>query len=384
MRAARGLGIVGWGAAGRLMAEAVSRTSRFRLAGIADVNAVARERAAAEAGCAVYAEAEQLCSAADIDVVYVASPTAHHLAAVRSAAMNGKDIICEKPLACQIDDAQQAVEAARAAGVILLVGATHSYDAPFRVLRRVVADDRLGPLLAVCSTCHTDWHRRPRSAADLDAGQGNGLVLRQGAHLVDILRYVCGGKAATVSGSTFGGCAGTELGFSAQLIFENGVHATAHYTGTGGFDSRLLTWGIGELGTVDIEPNPALTPYFVLPGSTMAPPVSPVLGTTVATFAQGGAWVTPAGLLLLNGSGVEEITSTDEPSGWDAVLAELDSVAAGLSPVHSGEWALATLEVCLAVHESARTGGPVALQHQVGVVSEPMPARPARRRTDDH
>src|SRR5580704_3885689 len=379
MRAARGLGIVGWGAAGRLMAEAVSRTSRFRLAGIADVNPVARERAAAEAGYAVYAEAEQLCSAADIDVVYVASPTAHHLAAVRSAAMHGKDIICEKPLACQIDDARQAVEAARVAGVTLLVGATHGYDAPFRILRRVVADDRLGPLLSACSTCHTDWHRRPRSAADLDASPGNGLVLRQGAHLIDILRYVCGGKAATVFGSTFGGCAGTELGFSAQLSFETGVHATAHYTGTGGFDSRLLTWGVGELGTVDIEPNPALTPYFVLPGPGVAPPVSPVFGTTVATFARGGAWVTPAGLLLLDGSDIEEISSADEPSGWDAVLAELDAVAAGVPPVHSGEWGLATLEVCLAVHESARTGTPVALQHQVGLPSQPTP-RPARKK----
>jgi phthalate 4,5-cis-dihydrodiol dehydrogenase len=379
MSAARGLGIVGWGVAGRLMAQAAGRTSRFRLAGIADVSPAARERAAAEAGCAVYAEAEQLCSAGGIDVIYVASPTAHHLAAVRTAAMHGKDVICEKPLACQIDDARRAVEAARAAGVTLLVGSTHSYDAPFRILRRVVADKALGPLLAVCSTCHTDWHRRPRSAADLDASQGNGLVLRQGAHLVDILRYVCGGKVDTVSGSTFGGSAGTELGFSAQLIFENGVHATAHYTGTGGFDSRLLTWGIGEIGTVDIEPSPALTPYFVLPGPGMAPPVSPVFGTTVATFAQGGAWVTPAGLLLLNGSDVEENISAGEPSGWDAVLAELDAVAAGVPPVHSGEWGLATLEVCLAIHESARTGTPVALRHQVDLASQPMP-HPARKK----
>src|SRR5260370_41391709 len=106
------------------MAEVFSRPSRFRLAGIADVSAVARERAAAEAGYAVYAEAAQLCSAADIDVVYVASPTPHHLAAVRSAALHGKDIICGKPPACQIHDAQQAVGASPGAGVTVVGGAT--------------------------------------------------------------------------------------------------------------------------------------------------------------------------------------------------------------------------------------------------------------------
>ena len=61
------------------------------------------------------------------------------------------------------------------------------------------------------------------------------------------------------------------------------------------------------------------------------------------------------------------------------MLAELDAVAAGVPPVHSGEWGLATLEVCLAVHESARTGTPVALQHQVGLASQPMPC-PARKK----
>ncbi|MGW5715075.1 Gfo/Idh/MocA family protein [Amycolatopsis sp. NPDC003865] len=359
---AHGVGIAGWGAAGRLMAAALGHSERFRLAGVADLDPAARDRAAAETGCRVHPDVASLAASGDVDVVYVATPTATHLAAVQAVAARGKHVISEKPLATTLADARLAVDAADRAGVVLLVGATHSYNAPVRVLRRLVEDGTLGPLLSVCATCHTDWHRRPRSAADLDAAQGNGLVLRQGAHQIDILRYVCGGLTESVTGTTFGGADGTELGFSAQLAFPGGVHASAYYVGTGGFDSRLQTWGVGELGTFDVTATPETSRFFVLPGEGA---VSPVFGTLAATFAGGGAWVTPTGALVFAGDDVTEVGVEDEASGWQALLAELAAALDGHPTVHTGRWGLATLEVALALHESARTGRRVGLHHQV-------------------
>ncbi|MFI9834522.1 Gfo/Idh/MocA family protein [Streptomyces sp. NPDC051913] len=367
MSTALGLGIVGWGAAGRLMAAATERTDRFRLAGIADISEDVRAAAARDAGCPVRASVEELAAARDVDVLYVASPTAHHRVAVETAAAYGKHVISEKPLAVTLEEAQQTVEAARRAGVVLLVGATHSSDAPVRALRHLVEQGRLGTLLSVASVCHTDWHRRPRSAADLDAAQGNGLVLRQGAHQFDILRYVCGGLADQVFAMTFGGSAGRERGFSACVGFADGAQASAYYSGTGGFDSRLLTWGVGELGTVDIEPGPPLDRYFALPGRDTVPQVSPVFGTLVATFSDGTAWLTPAGLVIHEATGVREQSVAGRLSGWDAVLEEMSSALQGRQPVHDGAWGVATLETCLAVHTSARSGAPVPLKHQVAL-----------------
>jgi phthalate 4,5-cis-dihydrodiol dehydrogenase len=347
------------------MADAAHRAPGFRLAGIADTDRAARDRGAREAGCPVYADAAQLAAADGVDVVYVASPTRYHLQVIRAAAERGKHVISEKPLATGLADAVSAVEAAREAGVVLLVGATHSYDAPVRALRRVVRDRSLGRLLSVCSLCHSDWHRRLRSPGDLDAAQGNGLVLRQGAHQIDILRYLCGGQAESVFGVTFGGTDGAELGFAGQLAFAGGVHASLHYSGTGGFDTRLLTWGVGELGTVAVPPDPLLGRYFSLPGTDKLPAVSPVFGGTVATFTAGSAWITAAGLLLFSDRGAAEVLTGSEPSGWDAALAEMDEAIRGRAPVHSGQWGLATLEACLGLHESSRTGAPVTLHHQV-------------------
>ncbi|WP_326835023.1 Gfo/Idh/MocA family oxidoreductase [Amycolatopsis rhabdoformis] len=266
-----GLGIVGWGAAGRLMAEAVGRTSRFHLAGVADADPAARERAARETGGPTFANAEELAAADGVVIVYVATPTASHAGDIRTAADHGRAVISEKPLAATFEDARRAVESAERAGVPLLVGATHSYNAPVRILRRVVESGRLGELVSVSSVCHTDWRLRPRSVADLDAALGNGLVLRQGAHQIDVLRYVCGGLAETVTGTTFGGSGGRELGFTAQLAFAGGAHASAYYSGAGGFDSRLLTGGVGELGTVDVVSAPELAKFFPRPRAGPCP-----------------------------------------------------------------------------------------------------------------
>ncbi|MEV4604383.1 Gfo/Idh/MocA family oxidoreductase [Amycolatopsis sp. NPDC049253] len=361
---ARGLGIVGWGAAGRLMAEAVSRTSRFHLAGVADADPATRERAAQETGRPAYANAEALAAAEDVEIVYVATPTASHVSDIRAAAEHGRHVISEKPLAATFEDARRAVESTERAGVSLLVGATHSYNAPVEILRGVVESGRLGELVSVSSVCHTDWRLRSRSVVDLDASLGNGVVLRQGAHQIDVLRYVCGGLAETVTGTTFGGSGGRELGFTAQLAFAGGAQASAYYSGAGGFDSRLLTGGVGELGTLDVVPTPELARFFPPPSSG---PVSPVFGTLVATFTAGGAWVAPSGVLLVTPERVFEEAVGGRLSGWDAVLCEADAVLAGRPAVHSGRWGLATLEASLAVHESDRAGRRVELVHQVGV-----------------
>ena len=54
-----------------------------------------------------------------VDVVYVATPNAAHAAEVKAAAAAGKHVLSEKPLATSVEDAREAVEACKAAGVKL-------------------------------------------------------------------------------------------------------------------------------------------------------------------------------------------------------------------------------------------------------------------------
>jgi phthalate 4,5-cis-dihydrodiol dehydrogenase len=372
MSASTVLGIVGWGTAGRLMADAVDRSSGVVLGGVADLDARRREEAHAERGCKTFGSLDELLDSRGVDAVYIASPTPHHAAAVRSAATAGAHVIVEKPIAASLEDALDACATAAKHGVALLVGCTHSHDAPIRALRSLIVSGDLGDLLALSSICHTNWRSRPRSAADLDAAAGGGIALRQGSHQLDILRYLAGGLVDTLSGSTFGGDNGTEVGFAATLRMKEGVVATAHYSGAGGFDTRLLNLGIGELGDLPPDVPRAESAHFRLLSTDLG--ASPLFGFTCATFAGGEAVVTPWGLLLWHDGDVRELRLAPGClSGWDAVLAELDAAIRGEQPVRTGSWGAATLEACLALHRSGPGGSPVTLLHQVPTAQEVVP-----------
>jgi phthalate 4,5-cis-dihydrodiol dehydrogenase len=364
MTAAIRIGIVGWGTAGRLMSEAVRQHDAFTLAGVADLDKQACD-AALSAGASTYSDLASLVAAEKPDAVYVATPTPHHGEAIGTAAAVGVAVVCEKPLAATWEDAVAACEAAEAAGSILLVGNTHSYDAPVRELRRIVVSGHLGDLVSVQSSVFTDWRSRPRRPEDLAADQGGGIVLRQGAHHIDIARVVCGGNLRAVNAMTFGGRDGTETGYSALLDFESNAHAGLHYGGAGGFDSAWLTQGVGELGSPGRAPDPVSKQYFRFPCTPVN--AAPTFGLTVATFTHGEALLTSRGVVAYPADGVKEYLVDGQASGWQAVLDELARALAGDPVIHTGRWGLATLEASLAIHRSAREGGPVFLDHQVPV-----------------
>lgn len=361
------LGIAGWGIAGQFMAAAAGRSERVELAAIADPDTIRRSLGVHQTGVPGLTTLGDLARRDDVDAVYIATPTALHAGGVSEAARAGKHVIVEKPLAESLEMALTACREADAAGVVLLVGCTHSYDAPIRLLRDLVVSGRLGALQGVLSVCYTDWLARPRSGPDLQAAAGGGLVLRQGAHQMDVVRLITGGLIETVHGETFGGDLGTELGYSAVLRTAEGVVATLFYSGLGGFDSRLLTGGVGELA----ETLPPICGVSVLDldvGGEAGRSRSPSFGLTVATFDAGEAVVTPYGLSICQGrSYTGAALPVNASSGWDAALAELADVVTGQKPpVHTGYWGAATLEACWAIHDSSTAHRPVTLTHQIG------------------
>ena len=92
-----------------------------------------------------------------------------------------------------------------------------------------------------------------------------------------------------------------------------------------------------------------------------------LFGLTLVTCAGGDLRESPNGLFLYRRGDVEEIPVEDELRGA-AELEELyQSVRHGQPIVHDGRWGEATLEVCLAIHESARSGTEVLLSRQTAL-----------------
>ncbi|HEY4297524.1 MAG TPA: Gfo/Idh/MocA family oxidoreductase, partial [Paraburkholderia sp.] len=70
--------------------------------------------------------------------------------------------LVEKPMAANLADAHAMVAAAEEAGVVLLVGHSHSYDLPIHAMRELIDSGELGRVRMVNTWCFTDWLYRPR------------------------------------------------------------------------------------------------------------------------------------------------------------------------------------------------------------------------------
>src|SRR5262249_38866266 len=119
---------------------------RVSLVAAADPRPDAPQRFAADFAGKPYARVEDLCAEPAVDIVYVATPHQFHAAHAMLAAKHGKHLLVEKPLALTLEDCDAVVAAARRAGVHLIVGHSHSFDAPILRLRGLIADAAFGPV----------------------------------------------------------------------------------------------------------------------------------------------------------------------------------------------------------------------------------------------
>jgi phthalate 4,5-cis-dihydrodiol dehydrogenase len=384
------LGVIGLGRAFMLMLPGLRAHPGYVLAAAADPNPEARARFAAEFGARVYETDAALCRDADIDAVYIATPHQWHAANVRAAAAHGKHVLVEKPMALTLADCQAMVEACRDAGVALVVGHSHSFDAPIRRARELIASGAVGAVRLVNSLYYTDFLYRPRRPEELDPEAGGGAIFNQAPHQIDVARLLCGGKAKSVRAvvGAWDRTRPVDAAYSALLTFEDGADASLTYNGFGHFDGDELMGWISEAGQIK-DPDRygegrrvlgAATPdqeaalrrsrgYGVTPsGGSTIPPHHPHFGQLIISCEHADLRPMPDSLWIY-GDAERRREMLPPPTLFrrEVLDAFHDAAINGTRPIQTGEWGLATMEVCLAIRQSAREGREIMLSHQVGI-----------------
>jgi phthalate 4,5-cis-dihydrodiol dehydrogenase len=307
---------------------------------------------------------------------------------VRRALDRGKHVIVEKPMALTLAAAEAMLAAAERAGLRLIVGHSQSFEPPVRAMRAVVRGGALGALGMLHTWYYTDWLYRPRRPEELDTGLGGGALFRQGAHQVDLLRWIGGGLVRSVRAAT-GDWDPARRAVGSHVLFlelAGGAAATAVFSGYDHFHTGELTYGIGEDGRrADSAVYAHARATVAAAGPEGEARLKAALGSrerastadggaehasfyglTVVSCERGDIRQTPTGLRLYGDRTSEEIPVPAVPTGRDLLLDEAcAAVLDGVPPAHDGRWGMANLEVCVAALASARERREVVLQYQV-------------------
>jgi phthalate 4,5-cis-dihydrodiol dehydrogenase len=371
------LGVVGLGMAGGSMVPVITSHARVRLAGAAEVNPTLRARFSADHAVGAVAELTELLRRDDIDAVYIATPHQFHREHAILAAQHGKHIVVEKPMALTLTDCDAMIAAAERHRVHIIVGHTHSFDPTVKAMRDLIAGGEMGRLAMISMWNFTDFLYRPRRPEELDTAQGGGILFNQLPHQVDVARFLAGSPVRSVRAMTgiLDPSRRTEGCCSAFLDFENGAAATLVYSGYDHFDTDEMFGWVGSTGhpksprhgatraALNALNGPAAElalrqdRYGYGAGARFqfdAPPHQAHFGTMVLSCERGDLRPTPDGLNVYRDEGLHHIALPPGQSGRTALLDELCNVILdSQAPIHTGLFARATLEVCLAIQQSA-------------------------------
>ena len=198
-----GVAVIGAGMAGRAHAAGYRSAStvygeglpEIRLAAIADVNPAFATDTARRFGFA-RAEAgwEAVAAADDVDVVSVVVANPLHRQIVEGLLDAGKHVLCEKPMAPTVEDAEAMVAAAKASGRETGIGFVFRRSPAIGAIREQLASGAVGRPLHFNGHYWCDYGVDPRGPMSwrYKGGPGSGALSDIGSHLIDLSEFVCG------------------------------------------------------------------------------------------------------------------------------------------------------------------------------------------------
>ncbi|WP_343077612.1 Gfo/Idh/MocA family oxidoreductase [Pseudomonas sp.] len=373
------LGVVGLGRAFTLMLPTFLADRRVQLVGACDPREQARRQFERDFDAPAYETIEDLAADSNVDALYIASPHQFHAEHTRIAAANRKHVLVEKPMALSLDECDRMIADCADAGVKLIVGHCHSFDTPYLRTRELIGSGKFGAVKMIQALNYTDYLQRPRRPEELSTAEGGGAVFSQAAHQVDVVRLLAGSRATRIRAAVgnWDPARPTEGAYTATLWFENGAFASITYNGYGHFDSdEWMDW-VGEMGkpkspeayggarrllqqVQSADEEARLKAEGTYGGIRYVSPSTADDATAFQHFGpvivscEGGDLKPMADAVMIYGPDSRDRLVLERPTvPRSEVIDELYlALFYGITPLHNGEWARDTLEICLAMLRS--------------------------------
>lgn len=183
------VGLIGCGNIGaRAHAPAYARVPGAQLVAVCDVNIGRAQHVAQQHNAVVYTDYHDLLAHEGIDAVDICLPTFLHATVAIEALQHGKHVLCEKPMAVTLAEADAMIAAARGANRVLMIGHVRRFDPRYTQAKAILEAGEIGRLVHVrrAERQHLPfgsdaWYWYPQA--------GGGIFLDIGVHVTDLFRW---------------------------------------------------------------------------------------------------------------------------------------------------------------------------------------------------
>ena len=190
------VGVIGLGAIGQNLLRAFTAHSEVQVTAVCDVDGSLAKRTAQALAASAWTDHRRMLDDTDLDLVYVAVPPKHHHAIALDVIAAGRHILCEKPLALTLSEAQEMQRAAQAMGVVHALNLPLYGDPGIETFHRLVQGGRLGTLRrAELTLVFPQWPRGWQQNPWIGGREQGGPVREVGPHLLHVILTTLGSVA---------------------------------------------------------------------------------------------------------------------------------------------------------------------------------------------
>jgi len=243
------LGLLSTANINRAILAGAAKTDRVDVVAVGSRDAERAEAYAAEHGIATaHSSYQALLADPDVEAVYISLPNGMHHEWTMQALAAGKHVLCEKPYTRHPGEAEEAFDAADAAGLVLAEAFMYRHHPQTAAVARLVADGAVGRLCAVKATFTFPLHDLSdvRALPELDGG----ALMDVGCYCVSGIRLLAG-EPEHVRGEQVTGTTGIDMAFHGTLRCADDV--VGQFEASFRSPQRQSLEAVGETGVLVVE-----------------------------------------------------------------------------------------------------------------------------------